>query len=248
MRGSLALLASLGLACGCAAPPRQEFEVGVHRLSMVTPAGWQHVDQGRRHLIRRGDARLVIEDLGPRTREGIRDEIQKARERWRAGSDGEGRTVMRGIEVAPRLFESADQRQAFWSIWHAVAGSRDFDSADLHFDRLLTAIDGMRELSLDEIVDDALQELGEDQRRSRASLEPRSLDGRNGAFVVTWNRLSHADPRTFAIFVNRGRVLALRVEDRFSRPDESVLEDVLESLGIVEPADQSGVTERRSST
>lgn len=60
------LAAVLAVAQGCSdePPPATELQVGAHRIAVVIPDGWEHLDYGDTHQLRRELARIAIEDLG----------------------------------------------------------------------------------------------------------------------------------------------------------------------------------------
>jgi hypothetical protein len=244
------LLAPWLLVAGCASEARQEFDVGVHRVSVATHPGWQHVDQGRRHLLRHEEVQLVIEDLGPAGREGIRHEIERARALWHRGQDREARTLMAMVPIAPEHFVTPAQGHAFWNTWHEVSGAPenlDAAEAEARFDRLLDAVATLRDRPAADVIDAALRTMGEDQRRGVASRRQERLDGLELVVIETWNRLSHEDRRRFAILIDAGYTLALRT-DRGPWPAAApAFESTLRSLRIARPAQSAG-GERRSST
>ena len=249
-----ALAAAAAWSAGCggpserAAPPRS-FAVGVHQVTLALPAELQHVDQGKRHLLRHGELKLVIEDLGPVGRRGLRREIERVRELWRRGLDREARTAMAMIPVPPEHFTSAEQRTGFWSAWHEVTSAPEGlapAAAEPRFDRLLAAIDGLAERPVDAAIDDLLRRMGEDERRDVAWRRSRLLDGRPSWEVETWNRLSHDWPRRFAIVIDDGYALALHTGEVPYPEARPTLELLLRSLRIAPRAAQS-TGERRSS-
>jgi hypothetical protein len=249
-RRVLAALA-LGLLAACAHEEvRQDFAVGAHRVSIAMPSGWQLVDQGGRRLLRRGDLQLVLEDLGPLDRRGIEREIERVRALWRRGEDREARSAMAMIPVAPELFATPEQARAFWETWSDLAHAEGLAAADAEprFDRLLDAVAGLKTRSDAQVVDAALAAMGEDRRRAVASSERRGSGRQSPFLVMTWNRLSHDDRRPFAVWIDDGRPLALRIE-RVAQPEaERAFESVARSLRIetVAPVDSAGA--RRSST
>jgi hypothetical protein len=254
-RGMLVLVLGLGLGLplvGCAhEAAREVLAVGVHRISLEVPPGWQEVDQGRRRLLRRGELQIAIADLGPLDRRGIRREIERARALWRRGEDREARSAMAMIPVAPQLFVTAQQRRAFWETWSALASaSPDLEIADAEqrFDRLLDAVAGLKALPDFAIVDLALVAMGEDRRRARASSERRGSGLEAPFLVVTWYRISHDDRRRYAIWIDDGRPLALSTEGRDQPEIDRAFDAVERSLRIetAVPVDSAGA--RRSRT
>jgi hypothetical protein len=66
----------LVLIAGCARPtPTKTVTVGHHRVRFVAPAEWEHLDQGRQQIFRQMDVAVVLEDLGPADREGLKRDI-----------------------------------------------------------------------------------------------------------------------------------------------------------------------------
>jgi hypothetical protein len=60
----LSLVLALAPGCGQEAPRPAELQVGPHRISVLLPDGWEHIDYGDTHQLRRELARISVEDLG----------------------------------------------------------------------------------------------------------------------------------------------------------------------------------------
>jgi hypothetical protein len=62
-------LVSLSSACAGtkATPEPTELELGVHRVQVTVPAGWEALDQGKQKRFRKGEFEIVLQNLGPRT-------------------------------------------------------------------------------------------------------------------------------------------------------------------------------------
>jgi hypothetical protein len=247
---ALPILCLIALGCGRQAEVmRQEFRVGVHQASFTSRVTWQHVDQGDRHLLRRGEVELVVQDLGPVGRDGIRREVERARVLWLAGKVGEARTALRMIPVSQEHFKTPLHRTEFWEAWAEVSRAPDYldtVAVDLRFRRVFEAVDSLRSRTVDALIADALKVMGEDRRRSIAGKVRSNLDGREVWVVETWNRLSHVNRERFALVLDDGYLLVLRT-GRGPWPNASRdFEEVLKTLRIA-PRNQSGVGVRNSS-
>lgn len=50
-------------------PAKLEVDVGAHRVRLVPPAGWEHLDHGQQHLFRFEEMQISLTDLGPPPRD-----------------------------------------------------------------------------------------------------------------------------------------------------------------------------------
>ncbi len=63
---AIAFIAATSLsAFGCALGTSQAIQVGAHRVRLLTPAGWEHLDHGRWQIFRRGEMQITLADFGP---------------------------------------------------------------------------------------------------------------------------------------------------------------------------------------
>ena len=247
---ALSILCLIALGCSRQAEEvRQEFRVGVHQASFTSRVAWQHVDQGDQHLLRRGEVELVVQDLGPVGREGIRRELERACALWLAGKVGEAHTAMRMIPVSQEHFNTPLHKTEFWETWSEVSRAPEYldsVSVELRFRRVYEAVDSLRSRNVDALIADALKVMGEDHRRSIAGKVRSNLNGREVWVVETWNRLSHENRERFAFVFDDGYLLVLRT-GRGPWPNTSRdFEEVLKTLRIA-PRNQSGVGVRNSS-
>ena len=72
--------------------------------------------------LRKGEAELVLQDLGAAGPQGIRRAVERARELWRVGRVDEARWRLRNVVVPRELFPAAVEREAFWAAWSAFFG------------------------------------------------------------------------------------------------------------------------------
>src|SRR5207247_915080 len=84
---ALASCVLAGSACSrdAAQDASRPLQVGRHRLRLVPPRGWEHLDHGRQQLFRSGEAELSLEDYGPATPRGLAAALREAERLWLAG-------------------------------------------------------------------------------------------------------------------------------------------------------------------
>ena len=214
-RGSplvVALLLTLLASCDRREAPRA-FELGPHRGQVRVPAGWAALDHGRQWRLRKGEAELVLQDLGAAGPQGIRREVERARELWRVGRVDEARWRLRNVPVPRELFPTAVEREAFWAAWSAFLGDPamvvPYAEIDPAFRDVLARVDALPPPDLPALADAGLKALGHDQRRDVKSRQALKVSGRDALDVETWNRLSHANPQRFLFIADDGYLLAL---------------------------------------
>ena len=237
--GACTALAALGLVilgCHAEATPSRQFHLGLGRIAIVPPEGWEVLDQGRTVRLRKGEAEVTIEDLGPRSPLGIGCEITRARELWREGRAKDALWCMRRIPVPDDLFTSTSQREIFWARWSDVSGaSEDADPAtvDRAFERLLTEVEALKPKDFPAMVDDALASEDRDGRRAVASRREITVDGHPALILDTWDRLTHTMRQRVAYVYDNGYLLALRTERGPYGATAAALDAVLEPLRIL---------------
>lgn len=208
----VALLPALLAGCGSREAPRA-FELGPHRGQLHVPSGWVVLDQGRQWRLRKGDAELVLQDLGAAGPEGIRREVERARELWREGRVDEARWRLRNVRAPRELFAAAVDREAFWAAWAAFLDDKarvvPYPEIDPAFSDVLARVDALPPPDLPALSDGGLRMLGHDQRRDVKSRQTLKVGGRDALDVETWNRLSHANPQRFLFIAHDGYLLAL---------------------------------------
>jgi hypothetical protein len=64
-----------GVVCAACGSPsadveKTHVELGVHRMSVIVPEGWTMLDQGAQKRFRKGEADVVLQNLGPATTRG----------------------------------------------------------------------------------------------------------------------------------------------------------------------------------
>jgi hypothetical protein len=69
----LVLMLVLSVGCTREEPRPVELQVGQHRVSLVLPEGWEHIDYGDRHQLRSNFERISIEAL-----EGLNNDLDES--------------------------------------------------------------------------------------------------------------------------------------------------------------------------
>ena len=209
-----AILATLLAIAACAPAPR-DLAVGVHRVRLVPPPGWEVLAQGRQSFVRWGETSISLTDAGPASARGLARELRAARTIWLAGRRQDAFARIRTLGGPPLRFATADQRAEFWRAWNDVAYRAEAaDSASIGraFDDLLAGSRGLPPVapaSLEEFVLERWSDAGRREIHQRSSP---SLHGRAWTRLTTWSRVSHLDPRPVAVLDDDGYLLVVGVE------------------------------------
>lgn len=102
----LRALTALGFlaSAGCGDDARQ-VDVGVHALVFDIPTGWEYVDHGSEHLLRKGYAQISINDRGAATIDGDVLEVEAAWDLRRQGDLEAAQDRLRRLPV-PRSIDA----------------------------------------------------------------------------------------------------------------------------------------------
>lgn len=238
IRRGLAVLAIVASMAGCAPSPdgtRTAIAPGGHKVSIVSPKGWEVVDQGREVLLRRGEARLSLRDLGPVGGEGLRREIERARELWLRGQEKDARWSLRAMPVPDAMFRSRAQRSNYWTTLQRVSEAPPgvaFVEVRAAFDVLLDSVAALSDPPFPEIVAGALNGAGvEDPGRREPVMRGRiQVDGHDGVLFDTWYRVTHTDRRRYAVLRNDTRLLSLATDGLRPELAMETFDRVLRSL------------------
>lgn len=241
---ALAVLLALAVAAaaGCGAPPapRQTAMVGWNPVRFATPAGWEHLDHGREHLFREGEAQISLADHGPVTPDAMAREIRAAERLWLDGRRADAFRRVLGLRGPVLQFTSEDRVKGFWAPWlRATSGPGDPDSLAVGaaFAALVAGADSLARPTAEQLRQYAFS-LACDPRRSEVErLEPRVLRGAEWTDVRAWDRTSHLNRSRFAFTVNDGYLLVLKFDHGLFEDAEPAFEALLGSLEVgVRPA------------
>ena len=238
------LVAGIAIA-GCGSGSRQRLEVGEHRISVVTPIGWRHLDHGRINLFVMLNAQIWLADLGPMSRAGVVGEIERARALALEGRGKDAADKLRQLQAPDELFDDIAQRQAFWQVVSETreAALVDTFTARAAFDRLSSEAAGLAEREVEDCMSQKTWGFFDPERRAIASQRHLAVGGRDGLWVETWERLSHRDRRPLVMVLDHGRLLMIRLEPGTVGGSQGAFEQLVRTLEFDQaPSVESGGT------
>ncbi len=213
----MALALTIAAISGCARreAPVSTIEVGHHGVELRVPTGWEHLDHGQQHLFRKGEAAISLSDLGPSSRVGISRELGVARELWMAGRREDAFAKVRALRSPELFFATSEVWTGFWRAWNKVAArSATVDSSAIAaaFDSIFVAAGALPPVAPKELIRYALQTTSDMRQREIAQIKERDIGGFTWTEVVSWDRVTHGNPRRIAVHDNHGYLLALSTE------------------------------------
>jgi len=239
MRGLAATVLVLALA-GCGRTvPTVELELGGERFRVVLPEGWEHLDQGREQVFRHGEHRIVFRDLGPAGPAGVLRELEQARAALHAGRPSDAVQRVNALRVPAALFPVPGPAEAYWHPWGTIAGDplhAEPGELEMALDLLEDQALELREPALDTLALASWERIEDDERRALRGVAARTIAGRPGQLVETWDRVAHTTPRRHAFFVAGGRLIALSTWIEVDPAVPAAFEELLGSLVPASPA------------
>jgi len=232
-----AVVAGLVLACG-GAPEPVTVDIGVHRVSLVVPGGWQHYDHGREHRLETGEGDLILTDLGPVAADGYRTVILEALDLTRKGQREEAKQLLNRLTGGDAVGDEA-LRAALDECLDAIWREESPATAEAAFDSLLDQLDGFPEPDLATLASVALLDFDHGPRRDIERQGRLILDGREAHKILTWQRLTHNARRRHVFVVNRGNLLVIRTAMGSDDVLGPAFDAVVRSVDFVEPEAQS---------
>ena len=214
------------------------FDIGVHRVSLIVPDGWQHYDHGREHRLETGEGDLVLTDLGPVEADGYRTVILEARDLTRKGQREEAKQLLNGIAWGNVIGDDAPGA-ALEECLDAVGRDERLATAEAAFAPLLDQLDRLPEPDLATLASGALADFDHGPRRDIERRERLVVGGEAAYRILTWQRLTHDGRRRHVFVVNRGNLLVIRTA---MGPDDVLgpaFDTVVRSVVFVEPEAQS---------
>ena len=239
MRAVVLVFAVAGLVFACGgAPEPMIVDIGVHRVSLVVPDGWQHYDHGLEHRLENPDGDLVLTDLGPVSADGYRAVVLEARDLARRGQREEAKQLLKGL--AGRLALGDDPlRTELEECLDAVWRDNPPATVDAAFASFLDDLERLPEPDLATLSAVVLGDFDHGPRRDIELQGRLILDGREAYRIRTWQRLTHDGRRRHVFVVNRGNLLVIRTEMGRDEVLGPAFDTVVRSLAFVEPEAQS---------
>ena len=243
MRHAEAFLVLLVILGGCAHPkPSTTVDVGHHRVRFVAPAEWEHLDQGRQQIFRQMDVAVVLEDLGPADREGLRQDLGRARETWIQGRRQDAFVRVRELRGPALANATSDAQAEFWKPWYemtSLGSGADSGAVGRAFDAMIAGAERLPDVTPEQMEGYALQV--SDPRRGITSRPGREIarhggrpvNGREWFEVETWSAVSHQDRSRLACLDNGGYLLVLRTERGPFERTGFVYETLLASMDVL---------------
>lgn len=205
-----AWLVMLLAACGGASQP---FEIGAHKGSMKVPAGWSVVQLGEKWEVRKGEASIVLHDLGPVSPEASQREAARIMALWQGGNAaGAQARISRLHGIASRFVDEPQRRPLLNTMLPLMAhGAPDIPAPEAaqRFADWQQAIAALPRMPLEAMGEAALPIAGHDQRRSIQSREARTFGGRPAIDYLTVTRSTQGSRKRIVVIDNDGHLLAV---------------------------------------
>jgi hypothetical protein len=228
-------IACVVAGCSSAPPETKTLQVGHHRVRVVPPHGWEHLDHGREQLFRNGETQLRLEDLGPSTREGLVTALRDARALWRAGRRGEAFAQVRALHGPPISFLPWQARADFWSPWTDVTyipSTADSAALGVAFDRLIRGAEALPETPVPNLTEFVLLQSSDADRREISRHDSLEIHGSEWFSIETWDRLTHHYRRRIAFLDNQGFLLYLTTERGLYERTSGAFDSLLASIEV----------------
>ena len=225
------------LAGGCAgeAPAPLSLQVGFHRVVVDAPQGWEHIDHGAEQLFKRNFDQILLNDAGPVTVAGFRQEVERAREVFRGGNLGQANDILNDLRWRSS-FPSKDR----WDTFHASLnrargigpGRRQHDpfAVESAYTEVLLQLATLPQRNIATLAQELLADFEPVDRRTIRNEGPMVIAGRQAWRIDTWDRLNHIQPMRYIFVLDEGRFLVIRTGLGKFEDIEPTFEAVVASL------------------
>jgi hypothetical protein len=242
----LAIVAQMG--CSRATPT--DVTIGHHRVRLVVPAGWEHLDHGREQIFRRAEMQMSIEDLGPADPKGMERELLAALQWFREGRTKDAFERVRHLR-GPSLRSAASERRAkYWAPWYEVTRlSEPIDTFAVAraFGAMIENTRALDDVTPEDLVGYVLSSGDDRQRRTIGNETRRTLGNVRWIEAETWDTVTHLLPRRIACANNRGFLLVVSLDRDGLGAAPPAFEALLGSIRILpeeDAAPRAGVSAR----
>jgi hypothetical protein len=247
---AVALALATAAISGCAKKeqPVPTIEVGHVHVQLQTPAGWEHLDHGRQHLYRKGEAEVSLADLGAASRKGVMRELGDARDLWLSGRRQDAFAKVRGLRSPELHFATSVVWTGFWSAWNRLmARGAAIDSAAIAagFDSLFVAAGALPPTGPEDQVRYAFQTTSDMRGREIAQTKQREIAGYTWTEAMSWDRTTHGNPKRLALLDDHGYLLALWTGRGLIAQTGPVFESMLTSIRVVDVVESTSAATAR---
>jgi hypothetical protein len=200
-----------------APPVTRTLAVGTHRVTLTLPAKWRHDDREGTHHFRRSIGALSVSDLGPVTPRGLFDAITRAHNAFLDGRLEDAQTILATFDLRHTL-DDEESRREYENRWRKLRQGRprdalDNDEVNAAYTDVLSWIFHFPDPAAAEVFDDAMELIRhDDELREVLSTQGRTIDGREGRLVETWNRRSHDHRQAHLFVLDKGYLLVAQME------------------------------------
>lgn len=188
-------------------------EIGPHRGTLSSPAGWTFVNQGEKWELRKGEASIVLHDLGPASPAAIQNEATQIAALWRSGNPAGAQTRLKRLAGQARNFVAAPGltplMSALLPLLEAAALSLPEPELAGRLSDLDAAIAALPAPDLDVQAEAALRIAGHDQRRDIQSRERVTVGGKPALNFMTVTKSTQTYKKRIVVIDNDGHLLAI---------------------------------------
>lgn len=201
------------LLVACGGGGGQPFAIGSHRGTLQVPAGWSVVDLGERWEVRKGEASIVLHDLGPASPAAIARAADRIIALWRGGDAAAAQAGVQRLWVGVRRLVPEPHRRPLMNtmaplLEPAALGLPEAER-ESRFADWKQAIAALPPADLAVLGAAALAVSGHDQRRSIHSQSTGRVGGRPAIDYLTVTRSTQGFRKRIVAIDVDGELLAV---------------------------------------
>ncbi len=191
---------------------KQPLEIGAHRGTLVVPPGWNVVNQGEKWEVRKGEASIVLHDLGPASPDAMQREAAHIMDLWRGNADGAQTRVKRLMPNVNRFVEEPYRTPVISTLLplleNAAPGLPEAE-VNQRFADWREALAALPTPSLDKLSAAALPVTGHDRRRDIQSNTQGIVGGKPAMDYMTVTQSTQDSKKRIVIVDNGGQLFAI---------------------------------------